>query len=177
VQVHGVMVDVFGVGLLLLGESGVGKSECAVELLSRGHRFVADDAVEILEMEGELVARSPEITRYQMEVRGLGIINAREMFGIGAVSDTKVIELVARLVPFSENGGWDRLGTKAETWSALARSVPLVEIPVAAGRNLAVLAEVAVERHLLRESGSDSCHDIQAVVARRIARRNRERSS
>jgi HPr kinase/phosphorylase len=176
-RVHGVMMDLFGVGVLILGESGVGKSECAAELLSRGHRFIADDAVEVLEIEGELVARSPDLTRHHMEVRGLGIINVREMFGISAVRDTKVIELVIRLVPFGARSRWDRLGSEIGRWEVLSSEVPLVEIPVAAGRNLAVLAEVAVERHLLREAGSDACHDIQAAVARRIARRSPEEGS
>ncbi|MDH3284134.1 MAG: HPr(Ser) kinase/phosphatase [Acidobacteriota bacterium] len=173
ISVHGVMLEVFGIGVLIMGRSGIGKSECALELITRGHRFVADDAVEIREIESELVARSPEITLYHMEVRGLGIINVREMFGISAVRDTKVVELAVRLVPFSEKSNWDRLGTAAGTWHALGRDVTLLEIPVAAARNLGVLLEIAVEQHLLRESGSDACHEIQAAVARKIAHARR----
>ncbi len=168
IQIHGVLMDVFGVGMLILGDSGIGKSECALELVTRGHRLVADDAVEIRLIEGELIGASPATIRHFLEVRGLGLINTREMFGISSVKETKVVEQAIRLVPFEVGKSYDRLGDEGGAWELLEREVPLIELPVAPGRNVAVLIEIAARRRLLIEQGSDPVGEIQAAMARRL---------
>lgn len=168
VKVHGVLMDIFGLGVLILGESGIGKSECALELVTRGHRLVADDAVEIRLIEDELVGTSPDISRHYLEVRGLGLINAREMFGITAVRETKAVEEAIRLVHFEVGKPYERLGESQGAWEVLGHRIPLREIPVAPGRNLAVLLEIAARQQLLREHGVDAVREIQANLARKL---------
>lgn len=168
IKVHGVLMDIFGLGVMILGESGIGKSECALELVTRGHRLVADDAVEIRLIEDELVGTSPEISRHYLEVRGLGLINAREMFGITAVRETKAVEEAIRLVRFEVGRPYERLGESQGEWEVLGHPIPLREIPVAPGRNLAVLLEIAARQQLLREHGIDSVREIQANLARKL---------
>ena len=168
VQVHGVLVDVFGVGILLIGESGIGKSECALELVTRGHRLVADDAVDVRLIEGELIGGSPELTRHYLEVRGIGLIDTREMFGISSVTETKVIDQAIRLVHYDPQRSYERLGAAGLEWEVLGHQVPLIELPVAPGRNVAVLLEIAARQRLLREQGSDPVGEIQAAMARRM---------
>ncbi len=168
VRVHGVLVDVYGLGILILGESGIGKSECALELLARGHRLVADDAVEIRLVEDQLTGGPPALSRHHMEVRGIGIMNAFEMFGVTAVRESVLVELVVRLVRFDPQRPFDRLGAETGTWEALGRSLPLYEIPVAPGRNLAVLLEVAARRQLLLRHGRDAARDLREALSNRI---------
>ncbi len=169
VQVHGTLVDLYGSGVLLVGDSGLGKSESALELVTRGHRLVADDAVEIKLVEDQLFGSSPDLTRHLMEVRGIGIINVRDMFGVGAVRDEKTIDLVVRLFRFETGAPCDRLGTERRRWEILGHSLPLVEIPVAPGRNLAVLVEIAVRRQLLAIQGRDASRELQKQLASRLA--------
>lgn len=171
VQIHGTLVDLFGVGLLLVGDSGVGKSESALELVTRGHQLVADDAVEIRLHQERLTGTSPELSRYLMEVRGIGIINMRDMFGIGAIREEKIIDQVVRLFRAESRSSCDRLGTEVHNWEILGQMLPLLEIPVAPGRNLAVLLEIAARRHLLKAQGRDASRELQAALARRIAPR------
>ncbi|NJN63695.1 MAG: HPr(Ser) kinase/phosphatase [Acidobacteria bacterium] len=168
VRVHGVLVDVYGLGILILGESGIGKSECALELVARGHRLVADDSVEIRLIEDQLIGGAPPISRHHMEVRGLGIMNAFEMFGVTAVRDSILVEQVVRLVRFDPERPFDRLGSDTASWEALGRSLSLYEIPVAPGRNLAVLLEVAARRRLLLRHGRDAARDLREMLAHRI---------
>ncbi len=170
VQVHGTLVDMYGLGVLIVGDSGLGKSESALELVTRGHRLVADDAVEIRLVEDHLYGTAPELTRHLMEVRGIGIINVREMFGVGAVRDDKAVEQVVRLFRFEPGMSCDRLGTETRRWEILGHSLPLVEIPVAPGRNLAVLVEIAARRQLLASKGKDASRELQRELARRLAR-------
>ncbi len=170
VQVHGTLVDMYGLGVLIVGDSGLGKSESALELVTRGHRLVADDAVEIRLVEDHLYGTAPELTRHLMEVRGIGIINVREMFGVGAVRDDKAVEQVVRLFRFEPGMSCDRLGTETRRWEILGHALPLVEIPVAPGRNLAVLVEIAARRQLLASKGKDASRELQRELARRLAR-------
>jgi HPr kinase/phosphorylase len=159
--VHAVLVDVLGLGVLIIGESGIGKSECALDLVVRGHRLVADDAVE-LRRQGEtiLVGSCPELTRHHMEVRGLGVLNIQDLFGIAATRTTKRIELVVQLERWEPEHDHDRLGLDDASYELLGLSIPLIRMPVAPGRNLAILVEVAARNQLLRARGHHAARQL-----------------
>lgn len=141
---HGVLVEVYGEGILLLGDSGIGKSETAIELLKRGHRLIADDAVEIKRTSATtLVGRAPDIIRHYVELRGIGIVDVRRLFGMGSVKDTEGIDLVINLEPWEDDKMYDRLGLDEDTTEILGIKVPSIVIPVRPGRNLSVVVEVA----------------------------------
>ncbi|MDR0862694.1 MAG: HPr(Ser) kinase/phosphatase [Oscillospiraceae bacterium] len=141
---HGVLVEIYGIGVLILGESGVGKSEAAIELLKRGHRLVADDAVEIKATDVNVVeGTSPELIRYYMELRGIGVIDVRQIFGVGAIKNAQNIHLVVNLEPWTDGMLYDRLGMNEQTTNILGVEVAELTIPVRPGRNLAVILEVA----------------------------------
>jgi HPr kinase/phosphorylase len=168
---HGVLVDVYGMGVLLLGESGIGKSECALDLVHRGHRLVADDAVEIRRYpNGALVGRAAEMIRYHMELRGIGIINIKHLFGVSAVRASKSIELVIELERWDPSKKYDRLGLDGEKYAILERERPLLRLPVASGRNLALLIEIAARNELLKTSGYDAAKEFARRVDEEIAR-------
>ena len=151
---HGVLVEVYGVGLLLTGESGLGKSEAAVELLKRGHRLIADDAVEIRRVaSGNLVGKAPKLIRNYVELRGIGIVNVAKMFGMGAVKDENPIDLVVNIVPWNNNEAYDRLGLNDQYMDILDVKVPMNTIPITPGRNLAVILEVAAMNNRQRSMG------------------------
>ena len=151
---HGVLVEVYGEGILILGDSGVGKSENAIELVKRGHRLIADDAVEIkLTERGKLMASSPELIRHYMELRGIGIIDVRRLFGMGAVKDTEKIDLVINLEPWIQGKMYDRLGIDNETMDILGINVPSITIPVRPGRNLAIILEIAAMNNRQKRMG------------------------
>ena len=143
-QLHGVLLRVFDTGVLLLGESGIGKSECALDLITKGHRFVADDAVDIIFDHGKLVGKAPELTRDLIEIRGLGIINVREIFGEQVVSDESEIDLCIELQKWAEV---ERIGNVVYESQIAGRPVPRFVLPVSSGRNLATLVETAVRLH------------------------------
>jgi len=173
--VHGVLIDVYGLGVLLLGESGIGKSECALDLITRGHRLVTDDMVEIRrESNRELLGYGPAIGKYHMEIRGLGLINIRDLFGISAIRNTKVIELVILLEPWQKGKQYDRLGLEEATYSILEIELPLLRMPVAPGRNLSMLIEVAARNQLLKLRGYHAAREFAAQVSREIERRTQE---
>jgi HPr kinase/phosphorylase len=153
-SLHGVLVDVSGIGVLLLGESGTGKSECALDLVTRGHRLVADDVVEIWQ-EGTqgILGRGPARIRHHMEIRGLGIISVRDLFGIAAVRDRKRIELVIHLEAWRPDQEYERLGLVERTHTLLGVEIPMLRIPVSMGRNVAILVEVAARNHVLKRMG------------------------
>jgi HPr kinase/phosphorylase len=168
---HGVLVDVYGMGVLLLGESGIGKSECALDLVHRGHRLVADDAVEIRRYpNGALVGRAAEMIRYHMELRGIGIINIKHLFGVSAVRTSKSIELVIELQRWDPTKKYDRLGLDGETYEILERERPLLRLPVASGRNLALLIEIAARNELLKTQGYDAAKEFARRVDEEIAK-------
>lgn len=151
---HGVLVDVYGVGILLLGDSGIGKSETALELVKRGHRLVADDAVEIKRVsDNRLVGEAPELIKHFMEVRGIGIIDIRAMYGAGAIINSKSIDLVITLEIWDNNKVYDRLGLVEESIDILDVTLPKITIPVRPGRNLAIIVEVAAMNFRLKNSG------------------------
>ena len=158
---HGVLVEVFGEGILLLGESGVGKSETAMELVKRGHRLIADDAVEIKKVSSRsLVGSAPENIRHFIELRGIGIINASRLFGAGAVKLTEKIDLVIKMEPWDVNKVYDRMGLENQTHEILDLKIPSLTIPVKPGRNLAVIIEVAAMNNRQKKLGYNAAEDL-----------------
>ena len=151
---HGVLVEIYGEGVLLLGESGIGKSETAVELLKRGHRLIADDAVEIRKISGStLLGTAPELIRNYIELRGIGIINVAKLFGMGAVKEENKIDLVVNIVHWNKDANRDRMGIEEQYMELLGVQVPMNTIPVTPGRNLAVILEVAAMNNRQRKMG------------------------
>jgi HPr kinase/phosphorylase len=151
---HADLLDVFGLGVLLIGESGIGKSECALDLIVRGHRLVSDDIVIIKKTTDKvLIGRAPDLIRYHMELRGLGVINIKDLFGISAISLAQKIQLVVSLERWKPDVEYDRLGLEESTYEVLGVELPLVRMPVAPGRNIAILIEVASRNYLLRAQG------------------------
>lgn len=142
-RLHGVLVDVYGIGILITGESGIGKSETALELIKRGHRLVTDDAVDIKEIDGELIGTSPRITIGMLEVRGIGIIDVTSLYGLSSVQESKGINLVMHFEHWKDNGDYDRLGINQDTQEILGVKVRKLKVPVRPGRNIAVIIEAA----------------------------------
>jgi HPr kinase/phosphorylase len=151
---HAVLMDILGLGVLIVGDSGIGKSECALDLIVRGHRLVADDTVEIRRRsETILIGTCPELTRHHMELRGLGLINVKELFGIASTRSSKRVELVVHLERWDNSREYERLGLDDDFYEVLGLRVPLIQMPVAPGRNIAILVEVAARNQLLRSRG------------------------
>lgn len=168
--IHGVLVDVYGVGMLITGGSGIGKSETALELVKRGHRLIADDAVEIRQTsDGKLTGTAPELIRHLLEIRGLGIINVMTLFGAGAVRTQKRIGLVIRLENWQQDKQYDRLGLDEEKTQIIETNVPLVTIPVRPGRNLAVIIEVAAMNFRLKRMGYNAALQFTNKLTETIA--------
>lgn len=157
---HGVMVEVYGIGILILGDSGIGKSETAIELIKRGHRLIADDAVEIRRVSSKtLVARAPDLIKHYIELRGIGIVDVRRLFGIGSVKETEKIELVIKLEPWVEGKMYDRMGLQNEMMEIMGIQVPSVCIPVRPGRNLAVIIEIAAMNQRQKYMGHNTAEE------------------
>ncbi|PTM56649.1 HPr(Ser) kinase/phosphatase [Desmospora activa] len=166
---HGVFVDIYGVGVLIVGSSGIGKSETALELVKRGHRLVADDAVEIRQSdEDSLVGHAPELIRYLLEIRGLGIINVMTLFGAGAVREFKKLSMVVQLEAWQENRQYDRLGLDEERMRIIDTEVPLLTVPVRPGRNLAVIIEVAAMNFRLKKMGYHAAQSFAQQLSRSL---------
>ena len=158
---HGVLVQVHGEGLLIQGDSGIGKSEVALELVKRGHRLVADDAVELRRMgRHRLIGTAPEMIRYLMELRGVGIINVRRIYGVGAVLPVCDVDLVVKFVRWEEGAEYDRLGLTEETASFVGVTIPQITVPVAPARNLAIILEVAAMNHRDKKLGHNAAKDL-----------------
>lgn len=164
ITIHGVLMDLYGVGVLIVGHSGVGKSETAIELIQRGHRLVADDAVNIKRISDRLVGASPEGIRYLMEMRGIGIIDVRAMYGTGSVRQNKVIDLVAELEPWDDKKEYDRLGDETHTYNILGADLPKYVIPVKPARNLSVILEVVARTHRLKSMGYNPLDELLSRV-------------
>jgi HPr kinase/phosphorylase len=168
--VHGVLVDVLGVGVLLLGKSGVGKSECALDLVLRGHRLVADDIVKVrMKLPAVLFGEGMDLLHYHMEIRGLGIINIKHLFGVAAIRERKKIDLAVELVEWEEGREYDRLGFIEQQYPLLGLQVPLLRIPVRPGRNMTSIVEVAARNQLLKEMGYHSALEFQDRLEKRMA--------
>ncbi len=169
VTLHAELVDVYGIGVLIMGDSGVGKSEIALELVKRGHRLVADDSVEISQIENELVGQAPEILRHLLEVRGLGILNIMTMFGAGSVRHSMPISLVISLEAWDQQKDYERLGLDEEKMKIHDMKITKVTIPVSAGRNLAVITEVAAMNFRLKSLGINAAEEIVERIDAKMA--------
>jgi HPr kinase/phosphorylase len=168
---HSGLLDVYGIGVLLLGDSGIGKSECALDLIYRGHRLIADDMVIIRRHPNDvLLGYSNDLLRHHMELRGIGIIDIKDLFGVASTRDVKPIDLVVKLESWVEGTEYDRLGIAGETFELLGVSKPYVRLPVASGRNLALLVEVAARNHLMKLQGYDSAKEFARKIDEHIAR-------
>ena len=155
--IHGVLMDILGLGVLVVGESGIGKSECALDLVVRGHRLVADDAVELrCRAQSFVLGSCPELTRHHMEIRGLGLINVQDLFGVASTRTSKRVELVVQLERWEPGREYDRLGVDEHYYDLLGIRIPMIRMPVAPGRNVAILVEVAARNQLLRTRGHHS---------------------
>jgi len=170
--VHASLADVFGVGLLFLGRSGIGKSECVLDLVERGHRLVADDIVHVTRHGNDvLIGRGHELARHYMEIRGVGLIDIRALFGIRAVRQQKRVEVVVQLEDWDATREYDRTGIDGQTTQVLEVTLPLVTVPLNPGKNLTVVCEVVAMNHLLRYSGVDSARSFNDRLLKRLAER------
>ena len=171
---HGVLVDVYGEGVLIFGDSGIGKSETAIELIKRGHRLVADDAVEITRIGSTLSGTAPELIRNYLEVRGVGVIDVEKLFGVGAVQDSTQIDLVIQFEKWEDDKFYDRLGLDENDTTILDVPVPQITIPVSAGRNLAAIVELAAMNNRQKKHGFNSAREFAAQIDGHIDRVTRE---
>jgi HPr kinase/phosphorylase len=164
IHLHSVLLDVFGLGVLIVGESGIGKSECALDLIDRGHRLIADDVSEIKRIGESVIGASPDLTRYHMELRGLGVLNIKDLYGVSSVRMSQRVELVVSLERWETGQDYDRLGLRDERFTILGVELPLVRMPVAPGRNIAILVEVASRNRLLKDRGYDAARQFAERV-------------
>ena len=175
ISVHGVLVDVFGEGVLITGESGIGKSEAALELIKRGHRLVTDDVVEIRKVSDEtLIGTAPDITKHLIELRGIGIVDVKTLFGVSSVKDTQNIDLVIRLEDWDKDKEYDRLGLEEEYTEYLGNKVVCHNIPIRPGRNLAIICESAAVNHRQKKMGYNAAQELYTRVQNSLARRRDE---
>ena len=167
---HAVLMEVYGEGVLITGESGIGKSEAAVELLQRGHRLIADDAVEIKKIAGNvLMGSAPDLIRNYVELRGIGVVNVAKLFGMGAVKMENQIDLVVNVVPWKQNAAYDRLGLEEQTMEILGTKIPMNTIPITPGRNLAVILEVAAMNNRQRRMGYNPAEEFTQRINEHFA--------
>ena len=174
ISIHGVLVDVYGVGVLIMGESGIGKSEAALELIKRGHRLVTDDVVEIRKVSDEtLVGSAPDITKHFIELRGIGIVDVKSMFGVQSVRETQNIDLVITLEDWSRDKEYDRLGLEEEYTEFLGNKVVCHSIPIRPGRNLAIIVESAAVNHRQKQMGYNAAAELYKRVQENIAKKKK----
>ena len=175
ISVHGVLVDVYGEGVLITGESGIGKSEAALELVKRGHRLVTDDAVEIRKVSDEtLVGSAPDVTKHLIELRGIGIVDVKALFGAASVKDTQSIDMVIRLEDWDKDKEYDRLGLEEEYTEYLGNKVVCYTLPIRPGRNLAGICETAAVNHRQKKMGYNAAQELYTRVQNSLARRREE---
>ena len=175
ISVHGVLVDVYGEGVLITGESGIGKSEAAIELIKRGHRLVTDDVVEIRKVSDEtLIGTAPDITKYFIEIRGIGIVDVKTLFGVSSVKDTQNIDLVIRLEDWDKDKEYDRLGLEEEYTEYLGNKIVCHNIPIRPGRNLAIICESAAVNHRQKKMGYNAAQALYERVQSSLAKRREE---
>ena len=172
ISIHGVLVDVYGVGVLIMGESGIGKSEAALELVKRGHRLVSDDVVEIKKVSDEtLVGSAPDITRHFIELRGIGIVDVKTLFGVLSVRETQNIDLVITLEEWNKEKEYDRLGLEEQYTEFLGNKVVCHQLPIRPGRNLAVIVEAAAINHRQKKMGYNAAQELYKRVQQNLARK------
>ena len=174
IAIHGVLVDVYGEGVLILGESGLGKSEAALELIKRGHRLVADDAVELRRLsETELVGSAPETTRDLMELRGIGVVDVKALYGVQSIKDEMTVSMVIRLKYMEREERFDRLGSAEEYVEYLGNKLPCFTVPVSPGRNVAVIVETAAVNFRQKRMGYDAMEELQRRLEKKLLENNR----
>ena len=172
ISIHGVLVDVYGEGVLIMGESGIGKSEAALELIKRGHRLVSDDVVEISRIsDNELIGSAPDITRHFIELRGIGIIDVKTLFGVECVKDTQSIDLVIKLEEWDRDKEYDRLGIEDEYTEILGNKVVCHSLPIRPGRNLAVIVESAAVNHRQKKMGYNAAKELYKRVQANLSKK------
>lgn len=170
---HGVLVEVYGEGILILGDSGIGKSELAIELVKRGHRLIADDAVEIKKVSPhELVGSAPPVLKHYIELRGIGVINVAKLFGMGAVKESSNIDLIINMVPWRDGEAYDRLGMETQYTEILDVKVPSITVPITPGRNLAVIFEVAAMNNRQKRMGYNAAVEFTEQMSKYFTARN-----
>ena len=175
ISIHGVLVDVFGEGVLIMGESGIGKSEAALELIKRGHRLVSDDVVEIRRVSDEtIIGSAPDITRHFIELRGIGIIDVKTLFGVESVKDTQSVDLVIKLEEWDRDKEYDRLGLHEEYTEYLGNKIVCHSLPIRPGRNLAVIVESAAVNHRQKKMGYNAAEELYKRVQANIAKKREE---
>ena len=175
ISIHGVLVDVYGVGVLIMGESGIGKSEAALELIKRGHRLVTDDVVELRKVSDDtLIGSAPDITKHFIELRGIGIIDVKTLFGVSSVKDTGNIDLVIRLEDWSKDKEYDRLGLEEEYVDYLGNKIASHTIPIRPGRNLALICESAAVNHRQKKMGYNAAQELYKRVQESLSKRRDE---
>ena len=173
ISIHGVLVDVFGEGVLIMGESGIGKSEAALELIKRGHRLVSDDVVEIRRVSDEtLIGSAPDITRHFIELRGIGIIDVKTLFGVESVKDTQSIDMVIKLEEWDKDKEYDRLGMEDQYTEFLGNKIVCHSIPIRPGRNLAIIVESAAVNYRTKKMGYNAAKELYKRVQANLARRD-----
>lgn len=172
IAVHGVLIDIYGIGVLITGESGIGKSEAAIELIKRGHRLVSDDVVEIRRVSEEtLIGTAPAMTKYFIEIRGIGIVNVRNLFGVSSIRDSQNIDLVIRLEEWERSKTYDRMGLDEEYEEYLGNRVVCHRLPIRPGRNLAIICEAAAANHRLKRSGYNAAKELEERVNAQLRER------
>lgn len=175
ISVHGVLVDVYGEGVLITGESGIGKSEAALELIKRGHRLVTDDVVEIRKVSDEtLIGTAPDITKHFIELRGIGIVDVKTLFGVSSVKDSQSIDLVIKLEDWDKDKEYDRLGLEEEYIEYLGNRVVCHNIPIRPGRNLAIICESAAVNHRQKKMGYNAAHELYMRVQKSLSQKREE---
>mgnify|MGYP002429339427 CR=1 FL=1 len=173
ISIHGVLVDVYGEGILITGESGIGKSETAIELVKRGHRLIADDAVEIKKVSPhELVGSAPPVLKHYIELRGIGVINVAKLFGMGAVKESSNIDLIINMVPWRDGEAYDRLGMETQYTEILDVKVPSITVPITPGRNLAVIFEVAAMNNRQKRMGYNAAVEFTEQMSKFFANKD-----
>lgn len=173
---HAVLMEIYGIGVLLLGESGIGKSEISLDLIRKGHRLIADDRVDISNVRGSLIGSCPESISGMMEVRGIGIINVERMFGVNSLADKSRIRLVIHLVPFKKEEPLERIGMKTDQYEILGETVPLIKLPVSAARSMSEIVETAVTNFKLKDFGYDTGYEFQKRLSELHQRARRQNS-
>ena len=175
ISIHGVLVDVYGEGVLITGESGIGKSEAAIELIKRGHRLVSDDVVEIRKVSDDsLIGSAPEITRHFIELRGIGIIDVKTLFGVESVKNTQAIDLVIQLEDWRKETEYDRMGIEDQYIEYLGNRVVCHHLPVRPGRNLAIIVEAAAVNHRQKKMGYNAAHELYQCVQDNLLRKEKD---
>lgn len=173
ISIHGVLIEIYGLGVLLTGKSGIGKSETALDLVSRGHRLISDDIVEITKVNDYLEGESPELTRHFMELRGVGILDIERLYGVGSVKQTQEIDLVIELENWDMDKSYDRLGFDETYTEILSTNIPTISIPMKPGRNIALVIEVASRNHIQKKLGYNAAIELNNRVLEKIKERKK----